>query len=156
MRQWCCDLVALHQSCHDEKLFISNRGEMEMRCLRATMCSGVLAASLILTMDLQIATAGSATNGPLLGRTPTVVAQRADDTSSSTQGSGRELPPGGMAIEDLLLQQGTITMDEWIQIGAGQEYRAAAKSRRGDAVTACNDTAELPPMLRVIVNFRLR
>ena len=28
-------------------------------------------------------------------------------------------------MEDMLLQKGTITMDEWIQIRAEQEYRAA-------------------------------
>jgi hypothetical protein len=126
-----------------------------MRCLRATMCSGVLAASLILTMDLQIAMAGSATNSPLLGRTPAVVAQRADDTSSSAQGSGRELPPGGMAIEDLLLQKGTITMDEWIQIRAEQEYRAADQSRRLDSIEDWKYKTELLPILRDKVNFGL-
>ena len=32
--------------------------------------------------------------------------------------------PGGISMEDLLLQKGTITMDEWIQIRAEQEYKA--------------------------------
>ena len=41
---------------------------------------------------------------------------------------------GGTTIEDLLLQKGSITMDEWIQIRAEQEYSGAESTRRIDAI----------------------
>jgi hypothetical protein len=67
----------------------------------------------------------------------------------------RELPPGGTSIEDLLLQKGTITMDEWIQIRAEQEYKIADQTRRLDSVEEWKTKTELLPMLRDKVNFGL-
>ena len=86
-----------------------------------------------------------------------MVAQKADDASGTSQGPspGKELPPGGTAIEDLLLQKGTITMDEWIQIRAEQEYRAADQARRIDAIEEWKYKTEVLPMLRDKVNFGL-
>jgi hypothetical protein len=67
----------------------------------------------------------------------------------------RELPPGGTTIEDLLLQKGAITMDEWVQIRAEQEYRLADQSRRIDALEEWKGKNELLPILRDKVNFGL-
>lgn len=84
-------------------------------------------------------------------------AQRSE--SSATEGQGPspaiELPPGGTSIEDLLLQKGTITMDEWIQIRAEQEYKVADQARRLDSLEEWKSKTELLPMLRDKVNFGL-
>src|SRR5687768_3320673 len=66
--------------------------------------------------------------------------------SSESVGS-QQLPPGGTSIEDLLLQKGTITMDEWIQIRAEQEYKGAESSRRIDAIEDWKTRTELLPIL---------
>ena len=39
---------------------------------------------------------------------------------------------GAISLEDLLLQKGTITKDEWLRIRAEQEYQAAEQTRRLD------------------------
>src|SRR5215203_2226481 len=63
------------------------------------------------------------------------VAQEAEAASSQAQGPfPPELPPGGTSIEDLLLQKGTITMDEWIQIRSEQEYKVADQTKRLDSL----------------------
>ncbi len=84
-------------------------------------------------------------------------AQRSE--SSATEGEGPspaiELPPGGTSIEDLLLQKGSITMDEWIQIRAEQEYKGADQERRLDSLEEWKSKTELLPMLRDKVNFGL-
>jgi hypothetical protein len=69
--------------------------------------------------------------------------------------AARELPPGGISVEDLLLQKGTITMDEWIQIRAEQEYKVADQTRRLDSVEEWKSKTELLPLLRDKVNFGL-
>ena len=67
----------------------------------------------------------------------------------------QQLPPGGTSVEDLLLQKGTITMDEWIQIRAEQEYKGAENSRRIDGIEDWKTRTELLPILRDKVNFGL-
>jgi len=92
--------------------------------------------------------------GPSKPRSPVIVAQKADDPS--TQGpSAKDIPPGGTSIEDILLQKGTITQDEWIQIRAEQEYRAADQSRRLDSIEEWKYKTEVLPILRDKVNFGL-
>ena len=94
--------------------------------------------------------------GPNKPRAPVFVAQRTDDASSQSQGAApREYPLGGTSVEDLLLQKGTITMDEWIQIKAEQEYRVADQSRRIDSLEEWKNRTELLPILRDKVNFGL-
>lgn len=95
----------------------------------------------------------------------TVTQTFADDSPSAPRSSAepalpappapRELPPGGMSIEDLLLQKGTITMDEWIQIRAEQEYKVADQTRRIDSIEEWKSKTELLPLLRDKVNFGL-
>ena len=66
-----------------------------------------------------------------------------------------QLPPGGTSVEDLLLQKGFITMDEWIQIRAEQEYQGAENTRRIDALEDWKSRTELLPILRDKVNLGL-
>ena len=94
--------------------------------------------------------------GPVKPPPSGAVTQKADDTAGS-QGSApiQEYPLGGTSIEDLLLQKGQITRDEWIQIKAEQEYRVADQSRRIDSLEEWKNRTELLPILRDKVNFGL-
>ncbi len=94
--------------------------------------------------------------GPTKPRASVLVAQKTDDASSQSQGAApREYPLGGTSVEDMLLQKGTITMDEWIQIKAEQEYRVADQSRRIDSLEEWKNRTEILPILRDKVNFGL-
>lgn len=114
---------------------------------------------LIATIAIMNAVAAaSQVQAGAIGPIPRVqVAQKATSPaiSPSDPEPSRELPPGGMAIEDLLLQKGTITMDEWIQIRAEQEYRIADQSRRIDSLEEWKNKTELLPILRDKINFGL-
>ena len=85
---------------------------------------------------------------------PMLLAQ-AESASSSPAPSTTAPATGGTTIEDLLLQKGSITMDEWIQIRAEQEYSGAESTRRIDAIEDWKTRTELLPMLRDKVNFGL-
>jgi hypothetical protein len=95
--------------------------------------------------------------GPTKPRASATVAQKPNDPSapSSESPAVKEYPLGGTSVEDLLLQKGTITMDEWIQIKAEQEYRVADQSRRIDSLEEWKNRTELLPILRDKVNFGL-
>jgi hypothetical protein len=85
-----------------------------------------------------------------------MVAQAATaPTTTAPSQTQTVLPPGGTTVEDLLLQKGSITMDEWIQIRAEQEYSGAESARRIDAIEDWKTRTELLPMLRDKVNFGL-
>jgi hypothetical protein len=89
-------------------------------------------------------------------RARTVVAQaESEPTPAPPAPSPNQLPPGGASVEDVLLQKGVITMDDWIQIRAEQEYRGAENARRIDAVEDWKTRTELLPILRDKVNFGL-
>jgi hypothetical protein len=90
-------------------------------------------------------------------RSQVLVAQTAEPAAGTGQGlpGTRELPPGGASIEDIMLQKGTITMDDWIQIKAEQEYKSADQAKRIDAIDEWKTKTELLPMLRDKVNFGL-
>ena len=100
-------------------------------------------------------TGGAADTGLARPRAPVVVTQNKDDATSQGPPPAQELPPGGASVEDVLLQKGAITMDEWIQIKAEQEYRAADQSRRLDAIEEWKYKTEVLPILRDKVNFGL-
>jgi hypothetical protein len=95
--------------------------------------------------------------GPNQPRTSGAVSQKTDDPSGKSQepATTREFPLGGTSVEDVLLQKGTITMDEWIQIKSEQEYRVADQSRRIDSLEEWKTRTELLPILRDKVNFGL-
>lgn len=87
---------------------------------------------------------------------PTTTAQQ-DDSVSEKQGSPPVGPntPGGISLEDLLLQKGTITKDEWLRIRTEQEYRAVDETRRFDALEEWKNKTEVLPILRDKINFGL-
>jgi hypothetical protein len=126
----------------------------------AGLRQGVVNVSVILMAVLTLATvgfAGESRKSQSGGQSPPLVAQASDPALKADQGPppAQELPPGGTAIEDLLLQKGTITMDEWLQIRAEQEYRSADQSRRLDAIEDWKAKTEVLPILRDKVNFGL-
>src|SRR4029079_19214858 len=112
---------------------------------------------VLIAMLMWTGTSKAGEIGPNKPRAPVFVAQKTDDASSVSQGAEpREYPLGGTSVEDLLLQKGTITMDEWIQIRAEQEYRVADQSRRIDSLEEWKNRTELLPILRDKVNFGLK
>jgi hypothetical protein len=112
---------------------------------------------MVLSMFVGSAWAGEVQNGQGPTRPPVLVAQTAEPGAGSGRGlpETRELPPGGASIEDLMLQKGAITMDEWIQIKSEQEYRSADQVKRIDAIEDWKSKIELLPVLRDKVNFGL-
>jgi hypothetical protein len=70
--------------------------------------------------------------------------------------SGPQQPAAeGSTVEDILLQKGSITMDEWIRIKAEQEYRQAEQTRRVDILEEWKTTIENLPVLTDKVNVGL-
>lgn len=124
--------------------------------LRRMVATSVGVVPVILSLLAGPSMADESRSRPASGPTQPVLAQ-AETPSGPSAGptEPRELPPGGGAIEDLLLQKGAITMDEWIQIRAEQEYRAAEQARRIDAIEDWKNKTELLPILRDKVNFGL-
>lgn len=116
-----------------------------------------LTALAVISIGLSTAYAGESTTLGQNPSSPIRTAQQGDAASSQVEGPSpaRELPPGGTSIEDLLLQKGTITVDEWLQIRAEQEYKVADQSRRLDSMEEWKNRTELLPMLRDKVNFGL-
>ena len=116
-----------------------------------------LAGVMALTICVSSAWAGEIQNSQGPARPAVVVAQNAASASGVGPGLSEtsELPPGGASIEDLMLQKGQITMDEWIQIRAEQEYKSADQVKRIDAIEDWKSKTELLPMLRDKVNFGL-
>ena len=126
-----------------------------MRGLHRVAYLAQFTALAVLSVGLPAAWAGESSQNQ--APSSTVTAQRTDSASSEVQGPSpaTELPPGGISIEDLLLQKGAITMDEWIQIRAEQEYKVADQSRRLDSLEEWKTKTELLPILRDKVNFGL-
>lgn len=123
---------------------------------RLISCSGLL-VMLLLGNGVTHSFAGEFKKSQGPPKSPTVLVQaptpaQADRPNPSPE---QELPPGGIAVEDLLLQKGVITMDEWIRIKAEQEYRSADQARRLDAIEDWKERTELLPILRDKVNFGL-
>ncbi|MCX5720635.1 MAG: hypothetical protein NT179_01215 [Nitrospirae bacterium] len=112
-----------------------------------------LVGAIVLSTCVSSAWAVEAQNsqGPVR---PEVLVSQAAGNGQGLPGT-RELPPAGASVEDLLLQKGQITMDEWIQIRAEQEYKSADQVKRIDAIEDWKSKTELLPMLRDKVNFGL-
>jgi hypothetical protein len=128
-----------------------------MRERYRTACIAELTAIALLSLGLSAAYAGEVRTTQSQTPASPMIAQGNGPPSSEGQGPSPagELPPGGISIEDLLLQKGTITMDEWIQIRAEQEYKVADQTRRLDSMEEWKNKTELLPMLRDKVNFGL-
>jgi hypothetical protein len=121
-----------------------------MRALASLLC-------LITTMvvGLPLANGGESEHRARPASTKNVVAQKGEEGLSQGPSPANDVPLGGMTVEDLLLQKGAITMDEWIQIRAEKEYQVADQSRRIDSLEEWKGKTELLPMLRDKVNFGL-
>ncbi|MDC8450670.1 MAG: hypothetical protein LV473_20280 [Nitrospira sp.] len=83
------------------------------------------------------------------------VQQMAPDSPESRPSQAIQSPPGGVSLEDLLLQKGTITKDEWLQIRAEQEYKTVEQARRLDNLEEWKIRSEVLPILRDKVNIGL-
>ena len=102
-----------------------------MKQRHITVITGVIVAACVGTF------VGSSQAGELRqdrrGRsTPTLVAQVAESPApSSTEQSskGAETSVESTTLEELLLQKGAITMDDWIRIKSEQEYRLAEREK---------------------------
>ena len=117
---------------------------------------GSLVGTIVLSIFVSSAWAAGLQNIQGPSREKITIAQTTALAPGGAQGSEtKELPPGGTSVEDLLLQKGAITMDEWIQIRAEQEYKSADQVRRIDAIEDWKSKTELLPMLRDKVNFGL-
>ncbi|MBX3328638.1 MAG: hypothetical protein U0223_17180 [Nitrospira sp.] len=87
---------------------------------------------------------------------PIVTTQQTDTTPGKVELPSVTQPSqGGISLEDLLLQKGTITKDEWLRIRAEQEYTVADQTRRVDSLEDWKSKTEVLPILRDKVNFGL-
>lgn len=81
--------------------------------------------------------------------------QTAPDTQTQGPSQAVQSQLGGISLEDLLLQKGSITKEEWLRIRAEQEYKAADQMRRLDNVEDWKSKTEVLPILRDKINFGL-
>ena len=130
---------------------------MEMVRLGQVMSSSGVIVVLLLALRVDSSFAGELRKSQDPSQSSAVLAQAAKSAPVEGQNPlpAQELPPGGAAVEDILLQKGLITMDEWIRIKAEQEYRSADQARRLDAIEDWKERTELLPILRDKVNFGL-
>jgi hypothetical protein len=59
------------------------------------------------------------------------------------------------SVEDLLLEKGSITMDDWIRIKAEEEYRLAEREKRSEVLEGWKSRVESLPLLTDKVNIGL-
>jgi hypothetical protein len=105
---------------------------------------------------VSVSTAEEALTGQRPSPASTIVAQSTESASPDMQGPlPAEPPQGRVSLEDLLLQKGAITKDEWLRIRAEQEYKAVDQTRRLDTLEDWKGKTELLPVLRDKVNFGL-
>ncbi len=87
---------------------------------------------------------------------PIQTAQQLGATSEQQGPSPAAQPSQSMlSLEDLLLQKGTITKDEWLKIRAEQEYKTAEQTRRLENLEDWRNRTEVLPILRDKVNIGL-
>ena len=128
-----------------------------MRGLHGAVCTVRIMTLVALGLGLSTAFAAEGTSNQKSKPSSNATAQRSESALPEAQGPlpTKEPPSGPVSIEDLLLEKGTITKDEWIQIRAGQEYRAADQQRRLDSLEEWKSKTEILPILRDKVNFGL-
>jgi len=136
---------------------MQKEGAMKMRDLRRMASIALPVIMAVLSVGLSAVLAGESSTTE--GQTPS--SQVPGQGSGSASQKDREAPPAReldlrtTSIEDILLQKGAITKDEWIRIRAGQEYKAADQTRRLDSLEEWKNKTELLPILRDKVNFGL-
>lgn len=130
------------------------RGWYGMSCIaRIMLVAMVLAIST--TLVHKPAQAQETTAGQRPVPAPIVTAQQTSDPQTQGPSQTGQSSAGGVSLEDLLLQKGTITKDEWLRIRAEQEYKVAEQSRRLDNLEDWKGKTEVLPMLRDKINFGL-
>ena len=120
-----------------------------------TVIAGMIAATCVGTF------VGSSHAGELRqdrrGRsTPTLVAQVAGSptpTSTEQSSKGAATSVESTTLEELLLQKGTITMDDWIRIKSEQEYRQAEREKGIEILKEWKSKVENLPILTDKVNI---
>lgn len=87
---------------------------------------------------------------------PVLMAQQVE-SGPEKQGSpsAGQATQGGISLEDLLLQKGSITKDEWLRIRAEEEYKAVEQTKRLETLEDWKSKTEILPILRDKVNFGL-
>lgn len=120
-----------------------------------TILVTILAAVSIALVE-QAAFAQAVSVSPNSSPAPLLIAQQTD-AASEKQGPSVADPPslGQISVEDLLLQKGTITKEEWLRIRAEQEHKVAEQTRRLDTLEDWKGKIEVLPVLRDKVNFGL-
>lgn len=126
-----------------------------MSCTANMMLMAVVLA-ISTTVVHKPALAQEASTGQKQVPAPTLLTQQAGP-DPQTQGPSPTIQssPGGISLEDLLLQKGTITKEEWLRIRAGEEYKVVEQSRRLDSLEDWKSKTEVLPILRDKVNFGL-
>jgi hypothetical protein len=118
------------------------------------LVAALTAASMALlqqpTLAQEVPTTWNSSPGPIITAQQTDSAPEKQGPSSAGYNT-----PGGVSLEDLLLQKGTITKDEWLRIRAEQEYKAADQTRRLDSLEDWKGKSEVLPILRDKVNIGL-
>jgi hypothetical protein len=77
------------------------------------------------------------------------------ESPSRPQPPGRAASPDSSTVEDLLLEKGSITMDDWIRIKAEEEYRLADREKRVDVLERWKIKTEQLPILTDKINIGL-
>ncbi len=113
-----------------------------------------MATSIALVQQPLLAQETSTSQKP--SQNPIVTAQQTDSPSEK-QGSSpaSQATPGRISLEDLLLQKGSITKEEWLRIRSEQEYQAVHQTRRLDNLEDWKSRTEVLPILRDKVNIGL-
>ena len=122
-----------------------------------TLITGVIVAACVGTF-VGSSQAGEQRQDRRGRSTPTLVAQVAESPApSSTEQSskGAETSVESTTLEELLLQKGAITMDDWIRIKSEQEYRLAEREKGIEILKEWKSKVENMPILTDKVNFGL-
>jgi hypothetical protein len=117
----------------------------------------LLCGLIFLTGDLaytQPARAGELHNGTPPRTTPLLLGQLSGPTDRP-QPAPRAASPDSSTVEDLLLEKGSITMDDWIRIKAEEEYRLADREKRIDVLERWKVKTEQLPILTDKINIGL-
>lgn len=127
-----------------------------MRGLFATVWIAQLTAVVVIGA-VSVSTAEEASTTQTTSSVPAMIAQETGSVPPRVQGPPVADQPaqGRVSLEDLLLQKGAITKEEWLRIRAEQEYQAVDQTRRLDTLEDWKSKTALLPILQDKVNFGL-
>ena len=127
-----------------------------MRGLFLTAWIAQLTAVVVIG-TVSVSTAEEASTAQAASSVPALIAQETGSVPPGVQGppAGDQPAQGRVSLEDLLLQKGAITKDEWLRIRAEQEYQAFDQTRRLDTLEDWKSKTALLPILQDKVNFGL-